>query len=38
MSEYKKMILKLNDNFHSKQIITDVGSSKIESSEIIKEI
>ena len=36
MSEYKKMILKLNDNFHSKQIITDVGSSKLESSEIIK--
>ena len=36
MSEYKKMILKFNDNFHSKQIITDVGSSKLESSEIIK--
>ena len=36
MSEYKKMILRLNNNFNSKQIITDVGSSKIESSEIIK--
>ena len=30
------MILRLNNNFNSKQIITDVGSSKIESSEIIK--
>ena len=36
MSEYKKMILKLNDNFHSKQIITDVGSSKLKSLEMIK--
>ena len=26
MSEYKKMILRLNNNFNSKQIITDVGS------------
>ena len=36
MSEYKKMILKLNNFFTTKHIITDVGSSKIKSSITIK--
>ena len=36
MSEYKKVILKINDNLTSKKIITDIGSSKSKSSEIIK--
>ena len=36
MSEYKKTILKINKYLTPKQIITDVGSSKIESGEIIK--
>ena len=36
MSEYKKIILKINKNLNSKQIITDVGSSKLKSAEIIK--
>ena len=36
MSEYKKIILKLNKYFTPKQIITDVGSSKLKSAEIIK--
>ena len=35
MSEYKKIILKMNKNFQSKNIITDVGSSKIKSLEIV---
>ena len=35
MSEYKKIILKMNNNFHSKHIITDIGSSKIKSLKII---
>ena len=36
MSEYEKIILKINKNLNSKQIITDVGSSKLRSAEIIK--
>ena len=36
MSEYQKVILKINDNLTSKKIITDIGSSKSKSSEIIK--
>ena len=36
MSEYKKLIHKINNFILSKTIITDVGSSKIESSKIIK--
>ncbi len=36
MSEYKKIILKINKNLSSKHIITDVGSSKLKSSEVIK--
>jgi cyclohexadieny/prephenate dehydrogenase len=37
MSEYKKMILKLNKYLTPKNIITDVGSSKLKSETIIKE-
>ena len=36
MSEYKNLILKMNNFLLPKTIITDVGSSKIESSKIIK--
>ena len=36
MSEYKNIILKINKNLNSKHIITDVGSSKLRSLEIIK--
>jgi cyclohexadieny/prephenate dehydrogenase len=36
MSEYKEIILKLNKYLTSKNIITDVGSSKLKSSEVIK--
>ena len=36
MSEYKKLIHKINHFILPKTIITDVGSSKIESSKIIK--
>ena len=36
MSEYKKVILKINNHLNSNQIITDVGSSKLKSSEIIR--
>jgi len=35
MSEYKKIILKMNKNLHSKNIITDIGSSKLKSLEIV---
>ena len=35
-SEYKKLILKINKAILPKTLITDVGSSKIESSKIIK--
>tara|TARA_Y100001970_G_scaffold148143_1_gene181818 strand:+ start:4441 stop:5337 length:897 start_codon:yes stop_codon:yes gene_type:complete len=36
MSEYKKIILKINRFILPKTLITDIGSSKIESSKIIK--
>ena len=36
MSEYKNIILKINKDLNQKHIITDVGSSKIKSSETIK--
>ena len=36
MSEYKKIILKLNKNLNTKHLITDVGSSKSSSLKIIK--
>ncbi|MSP10135.1 MAG: prephenate dehydrogenase/arogenate dehydrogenase family protein [Pelagibacteraceae bacterium] len=36
MSEYKNLILKINNFLSSKTIITDVGSSKSESLKIIK--
>ena len=36
MSEYKKIILKINKNLSSTHIITDVGSSKLKSREVIK--
>ena len=36
MSEYKKLINKINNVILSKTIITDIGSSKMESSKIIK--
>ncbi len=35
-SEYKKLILKINSFILPKTVITDIGSSKIESSKIIK--
>ena len=36
MSEYKKLIIKINRFISPKTIITDIGSSKIESSKVIK--
>ncbi len=36
MSEYKKLILEINSFISAKTLITDIGSSKIESSKIIK--
>ena len=36
MSEYKNIVLKINPHLTSKNLITDVGSSKVESSKIIK--
>ena len=36
MSEYKKIILRINKNLKSKHIITDIGSSKLKSKEVIK--
>ena len=36
MSEYKKLILKMNKFISSKTIITDIGSAKMGSSKIIK--
>ena len=36
MSEYKKLILKINKTISPKTLITDVGSSKTESSKVIK--
>ena len=37
MSEYKKIILKINKYLTTKHLITDVGSSKTKSIKIIKE-
>tara|TARA_B100000575_G_scaffold293931_1_gene307123 strand:- start:1150 stop:2046 length:897 start_codon:yes stop_codon:yes gene_type:complete len=37
MSEYKKIILKINKDLTSKHRITDIGSSKIKSLKIIKQ-
>ena len=34
MSEYKRLILKINNFISSKTIITDIGSAKIKSSKI----
>ena len=36
MSEYKKIILKINDHLSSDHIITDIGSAKLKSNEIIR--
>ena len=36
MSEYKKLILKINNNLSPRHIITDIGSSKLESKLVIK--
>ena len=36
MSEYKDIILKINSFISSKTLITDIGSSKMETSKIIK--
>ena len=36
MGEYKNLILKMNHHLSKKTIITDIGSSKIETSKIIK--
>ncbi len=36
MSEYKKLILKINRFLSNNTLITDIGSSKIESSKIIR--
>ena len=36
MSEYKKLILKINNFILPKTLVTDIGSSKVESSKIIK--
>ena len=36
MSEYKKIILKINKSLNSKHVITDIGSSKLKSKEVIK--
>ncbi len=35
MSEYKKLILKINSHLTQKQIITDIGSSKLETKILI---
>ena len=37
MSEYKKIILKINDYLSSDHIITDIGSAKLKSNQIIRE-
>ncbi len=36
MSEYKKIILKINSDLTPRHIITDIGSSKLESKKLIK--
>ncbi len=38
MSEYKEIILKVNNYILPKTLITDIGSSKIETSKIIKRL
>jgi len=38
MSEYKKLILKINRYLNPKHIITDIGSSKLESKILLKKI
>jgi prephenate dehydrogenase/cyclohexadieny/prephenate dehydrogenase len=38
MSEYKKIILKINKALNSKHIITDIGSSKLETTTVVKKI
>jgi len=35
MSEYKKIILRINKDLHSRHIITDIGSSKLRSLELV---
>ena len=36
MSEYKKLILKINKDLTTKHIITDIGSSKLETKKVVK--
>ncbi len=36
MSEYQKLIIEINSSISPKTLITDIGSSKVESSKIIK--
>tara|TARA_B100001248_G_scaffold220312_1_gene176064 strand:+ start:38 stop:931 length:894 start_codon:yes stop_codon:yes gene_type:complete len=36
MSEYKKIILRINKDLNSEHIITDIGSAKVKSREVIK--
>ena len=36
MSEYKKLILKINSDLNPKHVITDIGSSKLESKKVVK--
>ena len=36
MSEYKKLILRINKDLTSRHIITDIGSSKVESRALVK--
>ena len=36
MSEYKKLILKINNDLNPKHLITDIGSSKLESKKVVK--
>ena len=38
MSQYKGLILKINSLISSKTLITDIGSSKVQSSKIIKKL
>ena len=38
MSEYKNLILKINSFISPKTLITDIGSSKVETSKLIKKI
>jgi len=37
MSEYQKIILKLNKNLNNKTLITDVGSTRVNISKLLKE-